>query len=71
MRIPTIAGVALIIVAAYLFFGGGITSQRNVLDVGGLTVTAEERHPVQPWIAGLVLLAGAALLVTDSRRGKA
>jgi hypothetical protein len=71
MRIPTIAGVALIIVAAFLFFGGGFTSQRHVMDVGGMTVTSREHHPVQPWIAGLALLAGAALLITDMRGRKA
>jgi hypothetical protein len=68
MRIPTISGVALTIVAAFLFFGGGFTFQRNVMDVGGMTVTTEEHHPVQPWIGGLTLLGGVALLITDMRR---
>lgn len=71
MRIPTLAGVALIVVAGFLFFGGSFTSQRSVMDVGGMTVTAEERHTVQPWIAGLMLLGGVALLITDMRRRKA
>lgn len=68
MRIPAIAGVVLIIAGIALFFMGGFTSTRDVLDVGGLTVTAEERHPVQPWIAGLVFLSGVVLLVVDTRR---
>ncbi len=68
MRILTLAGAALMVVGAFLFFEGSFTTRRNVLDVGGLTVTAEEQHPVRPWIAGAVLLAGLALVVTDLRR---
>lgn len=68
MRIPAIAGIALMVGGILLFFVGGFTSRRDVLDVGGLTVTAEERHPVQPWLAGAVVLAGVVLLVGDSRR---
>jgi drug/metabolite transporter (DMT)-like permease len=63
-----LAGAALIIAGAFLLFGGSFTSRRNVLDVGGLTVTAEEQHSVRPWIAGVVLLAGVVLVVVDVRR---
>ncbi len=68
MRIPTVIGVVLIAVGVLLFIAGGFTSSRDVLDVGGLTVTTEERHPVQPWLAGAVALAGVVLLATDARR---
>ena len=69
MRIPMLAGaVALLAVGAFLLFGGGFTSRRNVLDVGGLTVTTEEQHPVRPWIASVVLLAGLVVVVTEVRR---
>lgn len=69
MRIPMLAGAAaLIIVGAFLLFGGSFTTRRNVMDVGGMTVTAEEQHPVRPWIAGVVLLAGLVLVVTEVRR---
>lgn len=68
MRIPTLVGAALVVVGAFLLFGGSLTTHRNVLDVGDLTVTAEEQHPVRPWIAGAAVLAGLALVVTDLRR---
>jgi hypothetical protein len=71
MRITSIAGVALIIVAAFIYIEGGLTSRSNVMDVGGMTMTMEEQHPVQPWIAGLMLLGGVALLITDTRRQRA
>jgi len=69
MRVSTIAGVALIVAAALLLLlGGSFTSRRDVLNVGGLTVTAEEQRPIAPWVAGLAVIAGVGLLVTGARR---
>lgn len=69
MRISTIAGIALIVAGAFvLLFGGSFTSRRDVLDVGGLTVTAEERRPISPWIGGIAVLAGVGLILTGARR---
>jgi hypothetical protein len=67
--IATIAGIALIIAGAFVFLrGGSFTSRRNVLNVGGMTVTAEEQHPIRPWVAGLALVAGVVLVVSGTRR---
>jgi len=69
MRVSTIAGVALIVAAALLLLlGGSFTSRRDVLHMGGLTVTAEEQRPIAPWVAGLAVIAGVGLLVTGVRR---
>ena len=69
MRTSTLAGIALIIAGAFVLLNGGsFTSRRNVLDVGGLKVTAEEQHPIRPWVAGLAVLAGVGLVVTGVRR---
>lgn len=70
MRTATIVGMVLMVAGAFLFFfGGTFTSRRDVLEVGGLTVTAVERRPITPWVAGLSMLAGVTLvLVTEVRR---
>ncbi len=69
MRSYRIAGIALICVgAAVLVWGGNLTTRRDVLEVGGLTVTAEEQRPIAPWVAGAVLIAGVALMVASMRR---
>ena len=69
MRTSTFAGIALIIAGAFVLLNGGsFTSRRDVLDVGGLKVTAEEQHPIRPWVAGLAVLAGVGLVVTGVRR---
>jgi len=69
MRISTIAGLALIVAGAFVFIrGGSFTSHRDVLKVGGLQVSAEEQQPIRPWVAGVAVLAGVALVVAGVRR---
>lgn len=69
MRIPTIIGVLLVAAGAYLFFRGGVVkTDEEVLKVGDLKVTAQESHPVEPWIAGAAVIGGVLLVATGSRR---
>ena len=69
MKITTILGIALVVGGAFLLFrGASFTSRRDVLDVGGLTVSAEERRPISPWIGAAVLLGGVALVLQGVRR---
>ena len=69
MRMSTLAGLVLIVAGAFVLYrGGSFTTRRDVLNVGGLKVTAEEQHPIRPWVAGFAVLAGVALVVTGVRR---
>jgi len=68
MRLSVILGIALIVVGAAVWFRGGFTTKREVLKVGDLSVSAEERSPIAPWAAGLAVVAGIALVATGARR---
>lgn len=69
MRMTTLAGLVLILAGAFVLFNGGyITTRRDVLNVGGLKVSAEEQRPIRPWIAGLAVVAGVVLVATALRR---
>ena len=69
MRGSAMVGVALIVVGAVVFFrGGSFTTRREVLKVGDVSVSAEERSSIAPWVAGLAVLAGIALVSTGARR---
>jgi drug/metabolite transporter (DMT)-like permease len=69
MQLSRIAGIALICAgAAVLVWGGNFTTRRDVLEVGGLTVIAEEQRPIAPWAAAAVLISGVALMVVSMRR---
>jgi uncharacterized membrane protein len=70
MRIAIVAGILLILAGAFiLVFGGTFTTRETILDVGGLSVTADEKHSIQPWIAGLAILGGIGLVFVGARKG--
>ena len=69
MRPFIIAGIALIVAGAFfLVRGGSFTTRRDVLEVGGVTISAEEQHPIMPWVSGLAVLAGVGIVVMGMRR---
>jgi drug/metabolite transporter (DMT)-like permease len=72
MRMSTITGVVLIIAGAFLFVrGGSFTSRRDVVRVGGVTVAAEEQRPIRPWMAGIAVIAGVAVIAVGMRQQRA
>ena len=69
MRASILGGIVLIIVGAILFYRGGtFTTREDVLKVGDLKVTTEERHTIEPWIAGAAVVGGVVLLIVGARR---
>ena len=69
MKISAIVGIVLILAGAFLLFtGGSFTSRRDVLDVGGLTITAEEKRPISPWVGAAAIIGGLALVIQGARR---
>jgi hypothetical protein len=72
MRASAIAGIVLIIVGAFLFYrGGSFTTREDVLKVGDLKVSTEERHSIEPWVAGAAVVGGAVLLLVGAASRKA
>lgn len=67
MRATVWVGIALVIVGVALFLRGGFTSKEKVVDIGPLEVSAQETHPVPPWAAGLIVVAGVGLVAMGSR----
>ncbi len=68
MRLTPIAGLLLLIIGfVFLLRGGTFGTRRDVLDVGGLRVSATEQHSITPWMAGGAMLAGAVLLFVGFR----
>ena len=67
--LAALLGVVLIAGGAFLLFrGASFTSRRDVVDIGGLTVSAEEKRPVSPWIGAIVLIGGVVLVLQGVRR---
>jgi divalent metal cation (Fe/Co/Zn/Cd) transporter len=68
MRAATIIGALLIVIGGFLLVqGGSFTTRKDVVKLGDLKISADEQHPVSPWIAGAAVLAGVALIATGVR----
>ena len=53
MRPLSLAGIALICVGAFLLIrGGSFTTRRDVLKVGDVKLTADEKQTIPPWVGG-------------------
>ena len=69
MRLRLIAGIALLAIGAFVLLRGvNFTSRHNVLEVGDFKVSATERQAIPPWVGGVAMVAGLALLVAGMRK---
>ena len=69
MSARTIVGVILILAGAAGLLGLLKTSkQDNVVDLGGIRVSTEQKSAVPPWIGGALAVAGLAVLLSGSSR---
>jgi len=69
MRPLVIVGIVIAALAAFVLIrGGSFTSQRDVLKVGDVRITADERQSIPPWVGGAGLLVGVALIVAGVRK---
>jgi hypothetical protein len=69
MRPNLIAGIALIILSFFLLVrGGSFTTQKDVVKIGDVKLTANEKQSIPPWVAYLGIAAGAGLLLAGTRK---
>jgi hypothetical protein len=63
MRSSLLVGIVIAALGlAVLFTGAGFTTRHDVVQVGGLTVTAENSHTNPKWVGGAIVLAGLVLV---------
>ena len=64
MRPNILIGIVLVVIGAFLFYrGGSFTTQKKVLEVGDVKVTAPDEHSVPNWIAPVAVIAGFGLII--------
>jgi len=67
--IVILVGVVLLVGGGYVLLEGGhITTRRQVLEVGGVQLTAQQSNRIEPWAAGIALVAGTALILVGFTR---
>jgi hypothetical protein len=68
-QLRVLFGAVLILLGGIVIARGvSYTTSRNVVDLGGIRVSADEKKPVAPWIGGIAALAGLALVFTSGSR---
>ena len=72
MKTATILGIALIMlgVVAFAYQGITYTTREKVIDLGPLQATVDTKQtiPLTPFVGGLALVGGIALLIVGGRR---
>jgi hypothetical protein len=69
MRPYLLAGIVLLGIGAFVLLrGASFTSRENVLSVGDVSITAEERQTIPPWVGAGALMAGVVLVVAGMRK---
>lgn len=69
MKPRAIAGIVLIALGAFIVFRGlSYGSQRSVMKVGDLQVSAEERRTIPTWVGGVAIVGGVLLVGADLRK---
>ncbi|HEV8455077.1 MAG TPA: hypothetical protein VGQ24_09315 [Gemmatimonadales bacterium] len=69
MRPLTLVGILLLALGAFVLFRGmSYKSKDEVLRVGDLKASVEERHAVPTWVGGLAIVAGIVLIAGGMKR---
>jgi hypothetical protein len=69
MRPLSLVGILLLAVGAFIVFRGATYEDRDeVLRVGDIKASVEERRAVPTWVGGVAIVAGVVLLVAGMRR---
>lgn len=69
MRPLSIVGILLLVLGAFIVFRGATYKSRDeVLRVGDLKASVEERHAVPTWLGGAAIVAGIVLLAAGMKR---
>jgi uncharacterized membrane protein len=69
MRPLSLIGILLLAVGAFILFrGASYKSKDEVLKVGDLKASVEQKHAVPTWAGGVAIVAGIVLLAAGMRR---
>jgi uncharacterized membrane protein len=69
MRPISIVGILLVLLGAFVLFRGlSYKSKDEVLRVGDLKASVEEKHAVPAWVGGIAIVAGVLMLAGGMKR---
>jgi hypothetical protein len=67
MRASLIAGIVILGLGAFVLLrGASFTSHRDVLQMGDMKITADERQTIPPWVGGAAMVVGLSLIAAGA-----
>lgn len=67
--VSLVAGAVLIGLGAFVLLrGADFTTRRDVLNVGDVKISADEKQSIPPWAAGVAVVGGVVLLAAGARK---
>jgi hypothetical protein len=71
MKSAKVLGLVLIVlgILSFAYEGISFTTRKNIVDLGPIHASKDERHtvPIPPILGGLLLVGGVILVLSDSR----
>lgn len=69
MKVNLVIGVILILGGGFILARGlSYSTKKNVVDVGPLRVSTDEKQTIPPWIGGVVAVVGLGLVFAGGSR---
>jgi hypothetical protein len=69
MKPLSLVGILLLVLGAFIVFRGATYKSRDeVLKVGDLKASVEEKRAVPTWVGGVAIVAGVVLVVAGMKR---
>jgi predicted transporter len=71
MRARALIGAAMILVGGFILARGLSYSRRtDVVNLGAVRVSTEEKQTIPPWIGGVLAVAGLAVIFSGGGRSR-
>jgi hypothetical protein len=69
MRGSVVVGVLLLLAGAFVLTRGfSFTKDKTVLDMGPIQASVSEKQAVPPWVGGIAVAAGVALIAVGASK---
>jgi hypothetical protein len=71
MRATIVVGVLLVLAGGFVLLRGvSFTKDKTVLDMGPIQASVTEKQMVPPWVGGIAVAAGIALIATGGLKSR-
>ncbi len=71
MKPLVLAGIVIAALGGFILVRGmSYTKDKNVLDIGGLKASVEEKHTIPNWVGIVAVVGGVVLIVAGAGKGR-